>query len=76
MNDFGAEKHYRTLNDYYRQKFNTKVYKIPLNGDFSVPIGMVPFLSKDVSSVRKKDLAISQEIEKILCKNSSKLSNP
>lgn len=37
MNYFTEEKHYNTLNNYYRNRFNTKVYKIALNGDFTCP---------------------------------------
>lgn len=37
MNYFTDEKHYNTLNNYYRHKFNSKVYKIALNGDFTCP---------------------------------------
>jgi len=32
-----AEKHYNTLNNYYRQKFNKKVFKIALNAGFTCP---------------------------------------
>ncbi|MCF7932756.1 MAG: TIGR01212 family radical SAM protein [Acholeplasmataceae bacterium] len=31
------EKHYNTLNNHYRSRFNRKVYKIPLNGGFTCP---------------------------------------
>lgn len=37
MNLFTNEKHYNTLNNYYRYKYNQKVYKIPLNGGFTCP---------------------------------------
>lgn len=37
MNYFTDEKHYNALNNYYRHRFNTKVYKIALNGDFTCP---------------------------------------
>ncbi|MFP4478451.1 MAG: TIGR01212 family radical SAM protein [Candidatus Izemoplasmatales bacterium] len=37
MNYFTNEKHYNTLNNYYRSKFKTKVMKIALNGNFSCP---------------------------------------
>ena len=37
MNYFTEEKHYNALNNYYRHRFNTKVYKIALNGDFTCP---------------------------------------
>ncbi len=37
MNYFTNEKHYNTLNNYYRNRFNSKVYKIALNGDFTCP---------------------------------------
>jgi radical SAM protein (TIGR01212 family) len=37
MNYFTDEKHYNTLNNYYRHRFNSKVYKIALNGDFTCP---------------------------------------
>jgi len=37
MNYFTEEKHYNTLNNYYRNRFNSKVYKIALNGDFTCP---------------------------------------
>lgn len=37
MNYFTHEKRYNTVNEYYRHKFNTKVYKIALNGDFTCP---------------------------------------
>ena len=30
-------KRYHTLNYYYKNKFNTKVFKISLNGNFSCP---------------------------------------
>lgn len=34
---FTEEKHYNTLNNYYRSRFGTKVMKIALNGSFSCP---------------------------------------
>jgi radical SAM protein (TIGR01212 family) len=37
MNYFTKEKHYNTLNNYYRDKFGCKVFKIALNGDFTCP---------------------------------------
>ena len=37
MNYFTEEKRFNTLNNYYRNKFGTKVYKIALNGDFTCP---------------------------------------
>ncbi|MDY0317202.1 MAG: TIGR01212 family radical SAM protein [Candidatus Izemoplasmatales bacterium] len=37
MDYFTEEKHYNTLNNYYRHHFNSKVYKIALNGDFTCP---------------------------------------
>lgn len=37
MNLFTNEKHYNTLNNYYKTKYNKKVYKIPLNGGFTCP---------------------------------------
>lgn len=37
MNYFTEEKHYNTLNNYYRHRFNSKVFKIALNGDFTCP---------------------------------------
>ncbi len=37
MNYFTDEKHYNTLNHYFRHRFNTKIFKIALNGDFSCP---------------------------------------
>ncbi|VEU82843.1 coproporphyrinogen III oxidase [Acholeplasma hippikon] len=32
-----AEKHYNTLNNYYRKKYNKKVFKIALNAGFTCP---------------------------------------
>lgn len=37
MNLINDEKHYNTLNNYYRYKYNKKVFKIALNGNFSCP---------------------------------------
>lgn len=37
MNLFTNEKHYNTLNNYYKYKYKRKVYKIPLNGGFTCP---------------------------------------
>jgi hypothetical protein len=37
MQYFTNEKHYNTLNNYYRSRFGTKVIKIALNGNFSCP---------------------------------------
>ncbi|MDI6453566.1 TIGR01212 family radical SAM protein [Peloplasma aerotolerans] len=37
MNLMNHEKHYNTLNNYYLQKFNKKVFKIALNGGFTCP---------------------------------------
>ncbi len=37
MNYFTDEKHYNTLNNYYRTRFASKVFKIALNGDFTCP---------------------------------------
>lgn len=37
MNLITNEKHYNTLNNYYRRKYNNKVFKISLNGGFSCP---------------------------------------
>lgn len=37
MNYFSSEKNYNTLNNYYRERFGCKVYKIALNGDFTCP---------------------------------------
>ena len=34
MND---EKHFNTLSNYYKTKYGTKVFKIPLNGNFTCP---------------------------------------
>jgi uncharacterized protein len=32
-----AEKHYQTLSNYYRHVYQRKVFKVPLNGNFSCP---------------------------------------
>lgn len=37
MNLMTDEKHYNTLNNYYRHKFPNKVFKISLNGGFTCP---------------------------------------
>lgn len=37
MNLMTAEKHYNTLNNYYRKKYNKKVFKIALNAGFTCP---------------------------------------
>lgn len=37
MNLMTKEKPYNTLNAYYRHKFGKKVFKVPLNGDFTCP---------------------------------------
>ncbi len=37
MTFFTNEKHYNTLNNYYRHIYNKKVFKIALNGNFSCP---------------------------------------
>ena len=37
MSLFTNEKHYNTLNNYYRNKFNKKVFKVSLNGGFTCP---------------------------------------
>ncbi|MGD9963747.1 MAG: TIGR01212 family radical SAM protein [Candidatus Izemoplasmatales bacterium] len=37
MNYFTKEKPYNSLNNYYRNRFGSKVYKIALNGDFTCP---------------------------------------
>lgn len=37
MSKFTNEKRYYTVNHFYRERFQSKVYKIPLNGDFSCP---------------------------------------
>lgn len=37
MNLMNHEKHYNTLNNYYRHTYGTKVFKIPLNGSFTCP---------------------------------------
>ncbi|MFW5889511.1 MAG: TIGR01212 family radical SAM protein [Bacillota bacterium] len=37
MKYFTKDKHYNTLNNYYKSKYNTKIMKIALNGDFSCP---------------------------------------
>ncbi|MDT8336840.1 MAG: TIGR01212 family radical SAM protein [Candidatus Izemoplasmatales bacterium] len=37
MNYFTEEKHFNTLNNYYRERFSSKVFKIALNGDFTCP---------------------------------------
>lgn len=37
MNLFTGEKHYNTINNYYREKYKQKVFKISLNGGFSCP---------------------------------------
>ncbi len=37
MNYFTSEKRYSTVNEFYRQTFGSKVYKITLNGDFTCP---------------------------------------
>lgn len=37
MNLITKEKHYNTLNNYYREKYNKKVAKIPLDGNFTCP---------------------------------------
>ncbi len=37
MNLMNHEKHYVTLNNFYKNKYNQKVYKIALNGGFTCP---------------------------------------
>ncbi len=37
MNLMNHEKHYNTLNNYYKNKYHKKVYKIALNGGFTCP---------------------------------------
>jgi len=37
MNYFTDEKRYNTINEFYRSKFGSKVYKISLNGNFTCP---------------------------------------
>ncbi|MDD2260203.1 MAG: TIGR01212 family radical SAM protein, partial [Acholeplasmataceae bacterium] len=37
MELFTDEKHYNTLNNYYRNKYGKKVFKIALNGNFTCP---------------------------------------
>jgi radical SAM protein (TIGR01212 family) len=37
MTDFTYFKPYHTLNDFYQEKFQSKVFKVALNGDFSCP---------------------------------------
>lgn len=37
MNYFTKEKHYNTLDNYYKTIYNRKVFKIPLNGGFTCP---------------------------------------
>lgn len=37
MNLMSNEKHYNTVNNYYLQKFNKKVFKVSLNGGFTCP---------------------------------------
>ncbi len=37
MNPFTKEKPYRTLNETLRKRFGKKVFKVPLNGDFTCP---------------------------------------
>lgn len=37
MNIMNTEKHYNTLNNYYRFKYHKKVFKIALNGNFTCP---------------------------------------
>lgn len=37
MNLMNNEKRYNTLNNYYRQKFGKKVFKVSLNADFTCP---------------------------------------
>lgn len=34
---FTKDKHYNTLNEFYKHKFGKKVFKIPLNGGFTCP---------------------------------------
>lgn len=37
MNLMNDEKHFNTLNNYYKAKYGKKVFKIPLNGNFKCP---------------------------------------
>ena len=37
MNYFTKEKHYNTLDNYYKAIYNSKVFKISLNGGFTCP---------------------------------------
>lgn len=37
MNYFTEEKHYNTLNNYYRRRYGKKVFKVSLNAGFSCP---------------------------------------
>ena len=37
MDYFTNEKHYNTINNYYKHKYNSKVFKISLNADFTCP---------------------------------------
>ncbi len=37
MNLFTSEKHYNTLSNYYKMKYNKKVFKVSLNANFTCP---------------------------------------
>lgn len=37
MNLFNDEKHYNTLSNYYKMKYNKKVFKVSLNANFTCP---------------------------------------
>lgn len=45
MNIMNEEKHFNTLNNYYRDKYHQKVFKISLNGGFTCPHGHCTYCS-------------------------------
>ncbi len=71
---FTEEKHYLTLNNYLRNKYHKKVFKVSLNGNFSCPnrdgtiskTGCI-FCSQNGSGdfAGRKDLPIQEQFEEI-----------
>lgn len=74
MNYFTTLKHYNTLSEYYKSKYQTKVFKIALNGNFTCPnkdgtvgYGGCTFCSSLGSGdfAGAKDLPIKEQFETI-----------
>ena len=62
MNLMNDEKHFNTLNNYYKEKYGKKVFKISLNGNFKCPHSGCIFCNGSGDFAGSKDKSISEQL--------------